>query len=201
VGHAQQIVISWSDGFPKSKRIAFMQSKTLYFEPLTDAHADELFSILTTPPVLAFIDPNGKPPTIEELRAEYAARSHGPVVLATPTEQWFNMAIRLKTPPSPAIGRLEATAYGEWGELAYVLGEAWWGKGLAFEAMLWWHDYLAAAAPRTAWWATVHPMNQRSIRLLKRLGYKEVDSSQRPQLYSYDVGDCCFVQPAQMQSE
>ncbi|MEG4942844.1 GNAT family N-acetyltransferase [Microcoleus sp. F4-D5] len=175
-----------------------MQSENLHFEPLTDIHANELFSILTTPSVLAFIDPNGNSPTIEELRAEYVARSHGPVGLATPTERWFNMAIRLKIPPSPAIGRLEATAYGEWGEVAYLLGEAWWGKGLAFEAMLWWHDYLAAVAPVIEWWATVHPLNQRSIRLLKRLGYREVDSNQRPELHSYDLGDCCFVRSAQI---
>ena len=170
-----------------------MQSKNLHFEPLTANHADKLFSILTTPSVLAFIAPDEKPPTLEELRAEYAARSRGPVVLVTPTERWFNMAIRLKMIPSPVIGRLEATQYGDWGEVAYLLGEAWWGKGLAFEAMLWWHDYLAAVAPETKWWATVHPSNQRSIRLLKRLGYEAVDSNRRPKLYSYDLGDCCFV--------
>jgi RimJ/RimL family protein N-acetyltransferase len=177
----------------KDKKTLVMQSKNLNFELLTEAHADDLFSILTTPSVLAFIDPNENPPTIEELRAEYASRFQGSVVLATPAERWFNMAIRLKIPPFPAIGRLEATAYGDWGEVAYLLGEAWWGKGLAFEAMLWWHDYLAAVAPETEWWATVHPINQRSIRLLKRLGYQEVDSNQRPKLYSYDLGDCCFV--------
>jgi RimJ/RimL family protein N-acetyltransferase len=170
-----------------------MQSKNLYFEPLTDLHANDLFSILTTPSVLAFIDPNGELPTIEELKIEYAARARGPVILATPNERWFNMAIRLKSLSSPAIGRLEATGYGEWGEVAYLLGEAWWGKGLAFEAMCWWHDYLAAVAPGTQWWATVHPMNQRSIRLLQRLGYEEVDPYQSPKLYSYDLGDCCFV--------
>ncbi len=121
-----------------------MQSKNLHFEPLTAAHADDLFSILTTPSVLAFIDPTGNPPTIEELRAAYSARASEPVVLTTPTERRFNMAIRLKAPPSPAIGRLEATGYSDWGEVAYLFGEAWWGKGLAFESMLWWHDYLAA---------------------------------------------------------
>ncbi|WP_442786342.1 GNAT family N-acetyltransferase [Leptothoe sp. PORK10 BA2] len=177
-----------------------MQSKNLCFEPLTDTHAGDLFPILTTPSVLAFIDSNGNPPTIEELRAEYAARSRGPMVSATSTERSFNMAIRLKTSPSPAIGRLEATCYGAWGEVAYLLGEAWWGKGLAFEAMLWWHDYLTTVAPGTEWWATVHPMNQRSIRLLKRLGYQEVEASQSPKLYSYDPGDCCFVQSAQTET-
>jgi RimJ/RimL family protein N-acetyltransferase len=180
----------------KDKRMTPMQSKNLHFEPLTAAHADDLFSILTAPSVLAFIDPNGNPPSIEELRTEYAARASRPVVLTTPTERWFNMAIRLKAPPSPVIGRLEATGYGEWGEIAYLFGEAWWGKGLAFEAMLWWHDYLAAAVPGTKWWATVHPLNQRSIRLLRRLRYEEVDSSKRPKLYSYDSGDRCFVRSA-----
>lgn len=170
-----------------------MQSKNLHFEPLIAAHADDLFSILTAPSVLAFIDPEGNPPTLEELRAEYTARASGPVKVITPTEQWFNMAIRLKDHSSKVIGRLEATSYGGWGEVAYLFGEAWWGKGLAFEAMLWWHDYLAAAVPKTQWWATVHPANQRSIRLLTRLGYVEVDSSKQPILQSYDLGDRCFV--------
>jgi RimJ/RimL family protein N-acetyltransferase len=78
-----------------------------------------------------------------------------------------------------------------------LLGKDWWGKSLAFEAMLWWHDYLAAAVPETRWWATVHPENQRSIRLLKRLGYEEVAAIDSPKLYCYDPGDYCFVRSAQ----
>lgn len=175
--------------------MTLLQSKNLHFEPLTAAHADDLFVILTTPSVLAYIDSTGKPPTLEEFREEYAARESGSVSLITPTEKWFNMVIHLKADSSKAIGRLEATSYGEWGEVAYLLGEAWWGKGLAFEAMHWWHDYLEIV-PKTQWWATVHPANQRSIRLLTRLKYEEVDSSKRPKLQSYDLGDRCFVRVA-----
>ncbi|MBD2110821.1 GNAT family N-acetyltransferase [Nodosilinea sp. FACHB-141] len=171
-----------------------MQSRNLWFEPLTAAHADELFSILVTPSVLAFIDSPASLPSRADLREEYANRARGPVDLAN--ERWFNVAVRLKTLSAPAIGRLEATGYGEWGEVAYMFGEAWWGKGLAFEAMLWWHDYLATAAPQTVWWATVHPANDRSIRLLHRLGYEEMEFSQSPNLRSYDVGDRCFVRSA-----
>ncbi len=167
------------------------QSKNLFFKPLTTAHADDLFSILTTPSVLAFIDP--RPPTLEELRAEYTARMNGPVNLITPAEQWFNVVVYLKNRCFTAIGRLEATSYGGWGEVAYLLGEAWWGKGLAFEAMHWWHEYLAVAVPGTKWWATVHPENRRSIKLLIRLGYEEVDLSDQSKLQSYDLGDRCFV--------
>ncbi|WP_052050245.1 GNAT family N-acetyltransferase [Leptolyngbya sp. KIOST-1] len=170
-----------------------MQSQHLLFEPLTAAHAEELWPILATPAVLAWIEPQGNLPTLADLRAEYAARANGPVPSSLSQERWFNVAIRLKQPPSPAIGRLEATAYDGWGEVAYLLGEAWWGKGLAFEAMLWWHNYLATAAPGTEWWAAVHPMNWRSIRLLERLGYRPVEEGDRPQLQSYDPGDRCFV--------
>ncbi len=102
------------------------------------------------------------------------------------------MVVRLPDPEAVAIGRLEATWYGEWGELAYLFGRDWWGKGLAFDAMCWWHDYLDAAVPGTKWWATVQPANHRSIRLLQRLGYVEVDSRDRPLLQSYDPGDLCF---------
>ncbi|MGF1518173.1 MAG: GNAT family N-acetyltransferase [Nodosilinea sp.] len=171
-----------------------MQSQHLSFEPLTAAHAEELWAILATPAVLAWIDPQGNLPTLADLRAEYASRANGPVAPAMAKERWFNVAIRSKISSFSAIGRLEATAYDGWGEVAFLLGEAWWGKGLAFEAMLWWQDYLATAAPGTQWWATVHPMNQRSIRLLERLGYKLADSGDHPQLQSYEPGDYCFVQ-------
>ena len=167
-----------------------MQSQNLYFEQLTAAHADNLFTILSTPSVLAFIDP--EPPTLEELRSEYAIRAKGPVNPIAPTEQWFNIVIFLKDSNSTAIGRLEATSYDGWGEVAYLLGKAWWGKGLAFEAMGWWHKYLDLAVPGTEWWATVHPKNQRSIKLLARLSYEEVLSKQQ-KLQSYDLGDRCFV--------
>jgi RimJ/RimL family protein N-acetyltransferase len=113
-----------------------MQSKNLHFELLTAAHADDLFPILTTPSILSFIDPMGDPPTIEELRADYTNRMNGPIISTNSNERWFNMAIRLKDSPFSVIGRLEAAGYGEWGELAYLLGEDWWGKSLAFEAML-----------------------------------------------------------------
>lgn len=179
-----------------SKSMIEMQSKRLYFELLDIDHADELFPILTTPSVLAFIDPTGNRPILEEVRAEYACRMKGPINLAVSTEQWFNMAIYLKAHHSKAIGRLEATSYDGWGEIAYLLGEPWWGKGLAFEAMNWWHEYLEMAVPETKWWATVHPENQRSIRLLSRLGYEKIDSSNQPKLQSYDLGDLCFVRTA-----
>ena len=173
--------------------MGLMQSKNLYYELLTAAHADELYPLLTAPSVLAFIDPTENPVTLEKFRAEYAVRERRSNNFMASTEQWFNVAIYLKADFSKAIGRLEATSYDGWGEVAYLLGETWWGRGLAFEAMNWWHKYLEMAVPKTEWWATVNPANQRSIRLLCRLGYEERDFNGQPKLQSYDLGDRCFV--------
>ena len=169
-----------------------MQSKNLCFEPLTADHAAALFSVLNTPAVQAFIDPTNAQ-TMAELQTEYSVRAKGPVT-SNQSERWFNMAVLLKSPTKPVIGRLEATSYGNWGEIAYLFGEAWWGRGLAFEAVSWWHDYLSAAESKTEWWATVAPDNDRSIRLLKRLSYIEkTNAVDIPKLQSYDEGDLCFV--------
>ncbi len=72
-----------------------MESQHLWFEPLTAAHAEELWPILATPAVFAWIDPQGSLPTLEDLRAEYTARANGPVASTMPNEKWFNMAIRM----------------------------------------------------------------------------------------------------------
>lgn len=169
-----------------------MQSNNLYFEPLTTVPADNFFAIITTLSLLAFIEPKN-PLTLEELKATHSIRENSSVNLITPSEQWFNMATYLKDGAATAIGLFEATSYGSWGEIAYLLDDAWWGRELGFEAMEWWHKYLEIAEPGLEWWATVYPENQRSIGLLKRLGYEEVDSTRRSQLQSYDLGDRCFV--------
>jgi RimJ/RimL family protein N-acetyltransferase len=168
-----------------------MQSERLIYEPLRAAHAHLLADILTSRAVLAHIDPLGIPPSVDELASEYEARSLGPPA-SHPAERWFNFAIRLPVEPYQAIGRLEATTYGNWGEVAYLLGEPWWGKGFGLEAMQWWHEYLEVHSAKTTWWAAVYPENARSIQLLSRLGYIEVNPESAPNLGSYVEGDRCF---------
>jgi RimJ/RimL family protein N-acetyltransferase len=41
-------------------------------------------------------------------------------------------------------------------------------------------------------WATVHPDNARSIRLLERLGFQEVEVAAAPSLGSYDPEDLVY---------
>jgi RimJ/RimL family protein N-acetyltransferase len=163
-------------------------SARLRYDALEERHADVLHSLLVTPEVLAFID-EPAPPSLTELRQEYAARSNGPPRSRAP-EQWHNAVIVFE---EAVIGRLEATSYGHYGEVAYLLGQPWWGRGFATEAMHWWHEKLERSVPGTHWWATVHPENRRSIRLLERLGYSPAEQDPSMPLSSFSSGDRCFV--------
>jgi RimJ/RimL family protein N-acetyltransferase len=88
------------------------------------------------------------------------------------------------------IGRLEATTYGDWGEIAYVFGPRWWRQGLASEATAWLVRHLADRGAAELW-AAVHPGNTASQRLLARLGFHRATPA-RP-LASFDPGDEAFV--------
>ena len=90
------------------------------------------------------------------------------------------------------IGRLEATIVAWRAEVAYLLGPRYWGQGYALEAMLAFQDLLAKHFRVDEFWATTHPANTRSIRLLVRMEYEEVRESW-PSLMSYDPGDLVYV--------
>jgi RimJ/RimL family protein N-acetyltransferase len=105
-------------------------------------------------------------------------------------ELWFNYIVRLSD--GTAIGHAQATVHSSWAEVAWVLGTPWWGKGLGFEtATLLLRELVANLSTPTAW-ATVHPDNVRSVRLLVRLGFQEVAVTAAPVLGSYDPGDLVF---------
>lgn len=90
------------------------------------------------------------------------------------------------------VGRIEATCYGRWAEIAYVFGPTYWGHGYATEASRWLLGYLSAALAIDEVWAAAHPENARSHRLLIRLGFRSVPKPERL-LGSYDPGDLVFV--------
>ena len=111
-------------------------------------------------------------------------------------ERWINLAVLLD---GTVIGRLEATAHDDWAEIAYVFGPRWWGRGYATEAVTWFVEEL----PQPELWAAVHPANERSWRLLERVGFRragaertgpggDAGTSVRP-VASYDDGDLLYV--------
>lgn len=160
----------------------------LAIEPLSPSHTGGLFAALDDPAVHRFLA-HRDVTTPDALATRIAQLAAGPPPSHT-GEQWWNFAVMLRADRT-VIGRLEATTYGDWGEIAYVFGARWWGHGLASEATGWLLGHLARHGV-TELWAAVHAANQPSQRLLTRLGFAAVAAPARP-LASFDPGDVVFV--------
>ena len=158
------------------------------YEPLAAAHAVALFPALGDPRVTEHI--GGVPRTQEEMTSAFARMAAGPPASRT-SERWVNFAVRLAF-SEDYIGRIEATCYGTWAEVAYVFGAAWWGKGYACEAMRWFQGYLMSTYGIAEFWAAVGPGNARSVALLARLDYRAAAVDATRALASYEPGDLCF---------
>lgn len=164
---------------------------SLRYEPLSAAHAPELFPVLSPEIVWAHIE-GSEERTLEEMGARYARVARGPA--GSPGERWVNFALRLGD--GALCGRVEATVHdaggaAPWAEIAYLLGPAYWGRGLASEAVAWLMAHLREAHGVRELWAAVRPDNARSCRLLLRLGFRAAPRGVRP-LASEDPGDLLF---------
>jgi len=159
-----------TDGTPAMRALS---GDGLVLEPQVAAHADEMFVVLSDPAIYAF--ENAPPQSLEWLRARYTRletrRSRDG------SEQWLNWVIRL--PDGHLIGYVQATvrADGSAG-IAYELASVYWGRGLATRAIGAMIDELVAHYGVRALDAIAVRRNQRSLRLLERLGF-EIASAQR----------------------
>jgi RimJ/RimL family protein N-acetyltransferase len=135
-------------------------------EPQMAAHAEEMFAVLSDPAIYEY--ENAPPPSVEWLRARFTKLEsrHSP----DGREQWFNWVIRL--PTSELIGYVQATVRSNASAaIAYELSSAYWGRGLAsgaVEAML---GELQERYQVRSLSAVFKRDNQRSRRLLERLGF------------------------------
>ena len=158
----------------------------LTIEPLARSHAPPLHAAIDHPEVGRFL--GGRAVTaLDALHARIERVTAGSPHAG---ERWWNFAVLLRADRT-VIGQLEATSYGDWGEIAYLFGPRWWGHGLASEAAGWLVRRLAAAGSHELW-AAVHPDNERSKRLLARIGFAPAAGPARP-LASFDPGDAVFV--------
>lgn len=118
-------------------------------------------------------------------------------VLAGPTSAdhaWVNLTIR--DLDGVIAGRLEATVYADWAEVAWLLGVPWWGRGLGTEAAEWLLDHLRDEWGVQEFWATAHPDNSASIAIMRRLGMIEQAEPYARVLGSWDPGDAVFARRA-----
>ena len=168
----------------------------LTIEPLAHDHADGLVAALADERVGAFtsVAPTSPPSTPSTNGSTGWRRVPGPTGRpSTGTTGW---------PVEPTTARssagLEATSYGptrttcEWAEVAYVFGPAHWGHGYAAEGVQWMLDHLRDELGVDECWAAIHPDNERSVRLVERLGFERRTEPGRP-LGSYDEPDLVFV--------
>jgi RimJ/RimL family protein N-acetyltransferase len=96
--------------------------------PLRAGHADEMAGVLGDPELYAFT--GGSPPGVAELRARYARWEAGS---GDPAVVWCNWVIRLHSAQC-LVGTVQATIGGGTAEVAWVVGRAWQGRGIATEA-------------------------------------------------------------------
>ncbi len=139
----------------------------LVLEPLTVAHAPEMFEVLCDPLTYRYLD-HPPSPSVDHLRAVYKQLE----TRKSPDgrQLWLNWVVRV--PGQPPMGYVQATVVSPgraW--VAYLLASKHWGHGHAYTAMLAMLDDLGKSCGVTRYMATVEVGNQRSIRLLERLGF------------------------------
>jgi [ribosomal protein S5]-alanine N-acetyltransferase len=158
----------------------------LTLEPRLGAHADELFGLLSDPQLYAYLD-EAPPASVEALRDKWA-RSES---RKSPdgTQHWLNWIVR--DDDGRAAGYVQTTVFpNREANVAYVLGRAHEGKGLATRAVRRMLDDVAAAFDVDRFVITVDHRNERSIRLAERLGF--VREAPAPGS-TVAAGDLCYV--------
>ncbi len=141
-------------------------SGTLTLEPQVAAHAEPMFDVLSDPAIYQY--ENEPPASVAWLRERFrrleSRRS------ADGQEQWLNWVVRLN--PSALIGYVQASVTGGYADIAYVFGSAFWGRGLAGQAVAAMLAELEHHYQVDTFCAVFKRDNCRSQRLLERLGFE-----------------------------
>ncbi|MEU1225405.1 GNAT family N-acetyltransferase [Streptomyces sp. NPDC005828] len=150
-----------------------VRTQRLDLVPLAVAHADEMARVLADRTLHTFI--GGAPLTAPELRARYerlTAGSPDPAVL------WCNWVLRHRT-EARLTGTVQATVTdeGRTAEVAWVVGTAWQGRGLAREAAEALVALLVDRGVRTVV-AHVHPDHAASAAVARAAGLTPTDEEQ-----------------------
>lgn len=113
-------------------KIRTIETGRLSLVPLAVEHADEMAEVLSDPALHVFI--GGAPHSPQALRARYERLVTGS---PEPSVTWWNWVIRLRE-EKRLTGTVQATITaaerGRAAEVAWVVGTAWQGRGIATEA-------------------------------------------------------------------
>ena len=153
--------------------------------PQTAAHADPMFELLNDAAVYTHLD-DSPPASAAALRERFERLESR--VSADGREQWLNWVVRLDS--GAIAGFVQATVcIGGLAWVAFVLGQAFWGRGLAQRATCAMLDELRTNYGVSRCLATADRANRRSIALLTRLGFALAPVSARGEhdVASHDV--------------
>lgn len=146
----------------------------LSLEPQTVAHAKEMFVVLSDPAIYEF--EHEPPRSLEWLHERF--RKLESRMSADGREQWLNWVVRL--PTSELVGYVQATVHPDGrAAIAYEVASAYWGRGLAYEAVDAMIGELVAEYGVRNLFATLKQNNLRSLRLLERLGFTSASPAER----------------------
>lgn len=164
-------------GAGEDRRAEAMQTLAvgdLRLEPLVVAHAEEMYAVLSDPSLYRHLD-YPPPPSLEHLRDVYA-RVEGRLS-PDGTQRWLNWVVR----PSgaAAVGYVQLTVEAQAAWVGFVFSSRHWGRGNASQATRAMMEHAAAAYGVTRFLATVEVDNERSIRLLGRLGFRSATPQER----------------------
>jgi RimJ/RimL family protein N-acetyltransferase len=140
-----------------------IQTDRLILLPISAEYADEMADVLADPAVYAFT--GGSPPTAADLRARYKRWMAGS---GDPALSWCNWVIRLRDQGCLA-GWVQATVSPDQAEVAWVVGTAWQGRGIATEAARGLVGWLGQRQVRTVI-AHIHPDHVASAAVAAAIG-------------------------------
>ncbi len=156
------------EGTDRDARVAddLIRAGSAVLTPLAVSDADEMVQVLAGEELYRFT--GGAAPTLTELRARYARQVAGHS--ADGRQEWRNWIIRTE-PAGLAAGYVQATIDqgGSRAEIAWVVGLAWQGRGLASaaaQALVDWLDARGVARIQ----AHIHPAHEASAAVARSAG-------------------------------
>ncbi len=140
--------------------------------PLGIGHAEEMAEVLSDPALHAFV--GGVPDSAEALRARYERLAGG---CPEPGVSWLNWVVRLRS-EGRLTGTVQATVTASGrervAEIAWVVGTAWQGRGIATEAARGLVGWLDRQSVRTVT-AHIHPEHRASEAVAAAAGLAVTD--------------------------
>jgi len=145
----------------------------LSLEPLLASHADAMFEVLSDPAIYEY--ENEPPASVYALRDRYARLESR--LSPDGEEIWLNWVVRVGT--GELIGFVQATLRpGGQAAVAYEMNSAYWGRGLASQALQAMLLELVERYQVRDLWAVLKRANHRSQRLLQRAGFVMTSSAE-----------------------